>query len=60
MSKTPKVDRAEFTAVVGNLLKQQPMRRDSVKIDAKKPRTLIPSRESDRPKASHPQADDKA
>ncbi len=44
MDKVPKVERKQFENVVRNLLHQQPMKRSAVKVDAKKPRTLIQPR----------------
>ena len=49
MSKVPKVERSEFEDVVRNLLHQQPMKRSAVKVDAKKPRTVIQPHHSEKP-----------
>ena len=55
--RTKEIERSEFEQVVRNLLSQPPAKRSEVKIDPKKPRTLIQPRESEH---SHPQGDDKA
>jgi hypothetical protein len=46
MANPPKVDRKEFEDVVKGLLRQQPMKREEIEKDAKKPAKII-KRESE-------------